>query len=97
MMQGRFYFPAPLYRVLPLVYICAGVLAPFYISTAMSILSSVLLISAGVLVLMWRSAAKAERRRRARKAHARIRRALGDDSTSISGYSSHGNSDARWE
>lgn len=80
MAQNGIFIPDPIYRFLPLVYIVTGCLTFVYVSTIMAIISGVLLISAGVLVFMWRSAAKSERRRARRKAE----RSLERDSNSIS-------------
>ncbi len=64
--SGTFYLPYPVYRVLPLVYIVFGVLTPIYVSHVMAVISGILLVSAGVLTFLWRSAARSEARRRAR-------------------------------
>jgi hypothetical protein len=80
MTAEKFFIPEPLYRLLPLIYISVGILAPLYVSSIMSVLSGLLLISAGVLVIMWRAAAKARRRRVSRRFHGR----LSSDSTSVS-------------
>ena len=82
MAHDGFYIPDPIYRVLPLIYILTGVLTFYFVTTIMAILSGLLLISAGVLVYLWRSAAKSERRRRAQRA--RSNRSPGRDPDSLS-------------
>ncbi|MDZ7842397.1 MAG: hypothetical protein U5R46_16480 [Gammaproteobacteria bacterium] len=66
MADNAYYVPRVVYRFLPLIYISAGVLALFYVNNLVGTVSSLLLVSAGVLICMWRVRAAAKRRRRER-------------------------------
>ena len=58
--------PQPLYKLLPLLYVIPGVIVMMQIESTLAALSGILLVSAGVLVFMWRSSARNERERRER-------------------------------
>lgn len=92
MTRDKFYLPDPLYRILPLVYITAGILTPVYLSSAMTWFSGVLLIGAGILVIMWRLSARSRRRKMARRMAKRRAAAMDSLSPPITGRG-----DMRWE
>jgi hypothetical protein len=57
-MNGIFYVPDGLYRLLPGIYVVAGVLTLVYLNQLFAFISGALLISAGLLVFNWRSKAR---------------------------------------
>ncbi|GJL81207.1 MAG: hypothetical protein DHS20C01_08410 [marine bacterium B5-7] len=92
MANNGFYIPEPIYKVLPVLYIGSGIATALYIPSVVSVLSGLLLISAGIMVIMWRSAARSERRR---KQHGR--KGSRNHSKSVSGYASGDSGDMRWK
>ncbi len=92
MPRRAYYLPEPLYRVLPILYIVAGVLAFIYLESVAASVSGMLLVTAGLLVLGWRFSARGRRREQARRHRGRYgSRAKGD--------SQRGNNagDMRWQ
>ena len=66
-MSRRSFYPEPLYRALPFLYIVAGVLASIYLDSVTATISGMLLVTAGLLVLGWRFSARGRRREQARR------------------------------
>ena len=60
------YVPGPIYRILPIVYIGAGVMTMAFVPHVIAFLSGVLLISAGLLVFIWRASARSRQKRSSR-------------------------------
>ncbi len=63
MAGNAYYVPTAVYRFLPLIYIAAGVVALLSAANLVGIVSSLLLIGAGVLAFVWRCRAASRRRR----------------------------------
>lgn len=63
MAGNTYHVPTIVYRFLPLIYIGAGVVALLSAANLVGVVSSLLLIGAGVLAFIWRCRAASRRRR----------------------------------
>jgi len=60
------YLPKPIYKSLPWIYVGIGVMVMYSLPNAIGYLSGMLMITAGVLVFLWRAVARSGRKRKRR-------------------------------
>lgn len=61
MLNGAIYFPEPVYKSLPWIYVAGGAVVMYTLGNFIGFLSGLLMTSAGMLVFLWRAAARASR------------------------------------
>lgn len=58
------HFPKPIYKSLPWIYVGIGMTVMYSLPNAIGYLSGMLMITASVLVFLWRAVARSDRKRR---------------------------------
>ncbi len=69
MYSQAFYLPEPIYKILPWVYIGCGALVIATLHNFIGTMSGVMLVASGILVMLWRTTARSQRRRKAKIRH----------------------------
>jgi len=67
MSNRRLHFPKPIYTILPWIYVGIGVMVMYSLPNAIGYLSGMLVITAGVLVFLWRAVARSDRKRKRKR------------------------------